>query len=139
MRTPQVFSTTFILSYFFPSQRLSAYHLSSSSSTSDHSQNIVSPVFYFTSIELGGWEFSPAMISIFFAVIGVSQALWQLVVFPPLQKRLGTVKVLKACMIGWPLLLGITPFTNWLLRMGWTRAFVSFFRLLSLEERASRL
>lgn len=85
----------------------------------------VSPVFYFTSVELGGWEFTPPMISLFFAGVGVSQAIWLLFVFPPLQKKFGTVAVLKGCMIGWPILLLITPACNWLLRNDFRIAFVS--------------
>lgn len=86
----------------------------------------VSPVFYFTSVELGGWEFTPPMISLFFAGVGVAQAIWLLFVFPPLQKKYGTVAVLKGCMIGWPILLLVTPACNWLLRNNFRTAFVSW-------------
>lgn len=89
----------------------------------------VNPVFYFTAIPLGGFGFSPPLISLFMASMGVSQGIWLLVVFPRLEKKFGTVGVLRGCMIGWPLMLAILPFCNWLLRRGFVTTFVSLVSL----------
>ena len=50
----------------------------------------VQPVFWFTPIELGGFAFRPAMISLFQGISGLSQVIWLLIVFPWLLKRYST-------------------------------------------------
>ena len=47
---------------------------------------------------------------------GLSQALWLLFVFPPLQRRINTGGVLKVCAIAWPFFFTAWPLGNWLLR-----------------------
>jgi hypothetical protein len=84
---------------------------------------LVSPVFWFTSVELGGYGFSPMQISMFIASIGVSQATWLLLVFPPLQHRIGTGGVLRLCLIAWPIFFVSAPLCNVFLRHNWTVAF----------------
>jgi hypothetical protein len=83
----------------------------------------VSPIFYFTSPKLGGYGFTPFQISIFIGTAGLSQALWLLFVFPPLQRRIGTGGVLRACAIAWPLFFLANPVGNIFLRHGWTAIF----------------
>ncbi|GAB7359752.1 hypothetical protein MBLNU230_g6924t1 [Neophaeotheca triangularis] len=87
------------------------------------SYTAVSPVFLFTSIERGGFKFSPQWISIFLAVAGASQALWMLLIFPPLQQRTSTGFVLRACAVAWPLFFVSFPVLNEFLRRGWTTPF----------------
>ncbi|KAL1864410.1 hypothetical protein Daus18300_007642 [Diaporthe australafricana] len=81
------------------------------------------PVFWFTKIRLGGFEFSSLQISLMLAVNGVSQAAWLLLVFPPLQHRWGTNKVLRVCAIVYPFFFALCPLGNVLLRNGYDKAF----------------
>ena len=76
----------------------------------------VSPVFLFTSVHNGGFSFNPQRISIFLAIAGASQALWMLLGFPSLQKRIGTGGVLRACAYLWPLMMLMFPLMNEMLR-----------------------
>lgn len=83
----------------------------------------VSPVFLFTSVEKGGFNFSPQYISYFLALAGASQAGWMLLAFPPLQRRLGTGSLLRLCAAGWPFFMAAFPLENELLRHGLNTAF----------------
>jgi MFS family permease len=83
----------------------------------------VLPVLCFTPVELGGFGFSPLRISILMATGGASQAIWLLLVFPPLQHRFGTGGVLRGCAIAWPFMFAIWPLCNELLRHDHTVAF----------------
>ncbi|KAK4555355.1 hypothetical protein LTR86_007652 [Recurvomyces mirabilis] len=93
----------------------------------------VSPVFLFTSINKGGLSFDDRQIAIFLAVAGGSQALWMLLVFPPVQRRFGTGNVLRVCTLLWPAMVAMFPVYNELLRHGLDRAFwITFFPALAL-------
>ncbi|KAK3700392.1 hypothetical protein LTR37_016003 [Vermiconidia calcicola] len=83
----------------------------------------VSPVFMYTSVKNGGFGFSDQRIALFIALAGAAQALWMLLVFPPLQKRLGTGTVLRACAILWPFFMAMYPVLNEFLRNDWNLAF----------------
>lgn len=61
------------------------------------------PVVLYTPINLGGFEFGPKLISLFMASQGAAQALWLILAFPFLQRRLGTRGVMKICGIAYPL------------------------------------
>ena len=76
----------------------------------------MAPVFWFTRPKLGGYGFSPLEISLFLGSAGISQALWILVVFPPLQHRFGSGAVLRACSILWPITFLIYPLCSVFLR-----------------------
>jgi hypothetical protein len=76
----------------------------------------VVPVFWFTSVKLGGFGFSPRMISLFLGLGGLSQSVWLLLVFPPFQRRCGTGGVLRVCSYVWPFFFACYPLGNWLLR-----------------------
>ncbi|KAF3934157.1 hypothetical protein ABW20_dc0103109 [Dactylellina cionopaga] len=84
------------------------------------------PVFWYTPVPLGGLGFSPLQISLFMGLNGLSQAAWLLLVFPPLQNRIGTNGVLRVCATAYPVFLGIPPFLSMLLRNG-SPAAVTFF------------
>ena len=84
---------------------------------------LVCPVFYFTAVSLGGYGFSPLQISLFMALAGISQALWILLVFPPLQGRFGTGGVLRGCAVAWPILFFVAPLGNFFLRQDWKLTF----------------
>ncbi|KAI0467910.1 major facilitator superfamily transporter [Xylaria cf. heliscus] len=74
------------------------------------------PVFWATRVDLGGLGFSPLQISLFMGLTGLSQAAWLLLVFPPLQRRLGTNGVMRLCGAAYPFFLGFMPFLNLVLR-----------------------
>ncbi|KAI1313327.1 major facilitator superfamily transporter [Xylaria venustula] len=77
----------------------------------------VVPVFWATSIDLGGLGFSPLQISLFMALTGLSQAIWLLIFFPPLQHRLGTNGIMRICGAAYPFFLGSMPILNAVLRL----------------------
>ncbi|KAK4447548.1 protein zinc induced facilitator-LIKE 1 [Podospora aff. communis PSN243] len=83
----------------------------------------IAPLFWFTPIELGGLGFSPLKISLFMALGGFAQAIWVLVVFPPLQNRIGTNGVLRWCGNCYPIFFSLCPAFNLLLREGLTTIF----------------
>ncbi|KAI0143428.1 MFS general substrate transporter [Xylariaceae sp. FL1272] len=78
----------------------------------------VMPLFWSTSVELGGFGWSSLRISLFMGLGGLAQSLWFLVAFPPLQHRLGTNGVLRACGTAYPFFIGLMPVMNLLLRVG---------------------
>ncbi|KAK1755377.1 major facilitator superfamily domain-containing protein [Echria macrotheca] len=83
----------------------------------------ISPVFWFTPVGLGGFGFSPVQISLFMGLAGFAQAIWLLVVFPPLQHRIGTNGVMRLCANFYPFFFAICPFFNLFLRQGYTALF----------------
>ncbi|KAJ6256261.1 Efflux pump azaK [Drechslerella dactyloides] len=72
----------------------------------------VIPLFWYTPIALGGLNLSPLQISMFMAFNGLAQAVWLLLVLPPLQNRIGTTGVLRACATAYPIFLSIPPALN---------------------------
>lgn len=85
----------------------------------------VSPVFLFTSVERGGLSFDPTQISYYLAGAGASQALWMLLAFPPLQRRLGSGNLFRVCAVVWPLFMAAYPVANELARRDhWTALYV---------------
>jgi hypothetical protein len=83
----------------------------------------VAPVFWFTSPALGGYGLTPLQISLFLALAGASQSFWTLIVFTPLQHRIGTGGVLKVCTFAWPFTFAINPLLNQLLKHNLTTPF----------------
>ena len=80
-------------------------------------------MFYFTDVHLGGYGFTPLQISLFIALAGLSQSLWLLLAFPPLQRRFGTGGVLRGCAVVWPTFFVIAALGNVFLRQGWNLTF----------------
>jgi hypothetical protein len=76
----------------------------------------VNPVFLYTPIHLGGMSFTPELIAAVTALAGASQAIWLLVVFPRLHKRVGTGKVLFYCACAWPVFFASSVAFNTFLR-----------------------
>lgn len=77
----------------------------------------VAPIFFFEPISLGGFGFSSSFISLFMAITGAAQAIWLLLIFPPLQHRIGTGGVLRLCAYAWPPFFLCLPLLNGLLRI----------------------
>ncbi|KAI0393444.1 MFS general substrate transporter [Xylariaceae sp. FL0594] len=76
------------------------------------------PVFWSTSVSLGGLGLTPLQISLFMGLNGLSQAIWVLVFFPPLQHRIGTNGVMRACGTAYPVSMAVMPCLNAILRLG---------------------
>ena len=83
----------------------------------------VMPVFWYTSIRLGGYAFSPFQESIFLATFGVGQALWGLLALPPFQRRFGTIGIFRFAWSAWPLLFLASVAGNYLLRWVYETSF----------------
>lgn len=90
------------------------------------------PLFWYTSISNGGFGFSSLQISLSMGLTGLSQAIWLLLVFPPLQHRLGTNGVLRACGAAYPFFMGIMPFMNLILYQDTDAARIAFWVLIPL-------
>ncbi|KZZ95850.1 Major facilitator superfamily domain, general substrate transporter [Moelleriella libera RCEF 2490] len=76
------------------------------------------PVALYTPVDIGGLGLSSVQISAYMAAQGASQALWLLLAFPLLQRRLGTRGVLYACALVYPLFFVGYILMNLLLRDG---------------------
>ncbi|OAL33836.1 hypothetical protein AYO20_06847 [Fonsecaea nubica] len=87
------------------------------------SYTAIVPVFFFTPVDLGGFGFSPFLISVFMGLGGLSQSLWLLIVFPWLQARWGTKSVLVLCATAYPIFFALYPVCNLLLRYHMTAVF----------------
>ncbi|KAI3318771.1 MFS general substrate transporter [Xylariaceae sp. AK1471] len=90
------------------------------------------PVFWATSVDLGGFGFSPLQISLYMGLTGLSQAVWLLGFFPPLQHRLGTNGVLRLCGAAYPVFMGVMPLLNLILRQGTSQAKTTFLVLAAI-------
>ncbi|KAJ5794357.1 hypothetical protein N7457_000956 [Penicillium paradoxum] len=75
------------------------------------------PVFWFTPIYLGGYDFTPLEISLMMGLNGAAQAMWLLLVFPPLQRKIGTNGVIRLCACVYPFFFLACPLGNVLLRL----------------------
>jgi hypothetical protein len=83
----------------------------------------VNPVTQYIPIHLGGYGFSPKLISLSLALAGASQALWMILGFPYLQRKTSTGTVLRICCIAWPIEMACYPLLNELLRANLRAAF----------------
>ncbi|ORY72168.1 permease of the major facilitator superfamily [Pseudomassariella vexata] len=93
------------------------------------SYTAIVPVFWFTPIHLGGFGFTPFYISICMGLTGFSQASWLLLIFPPLQHRIGTNGVMRLCAYAYPIVMATCPLLNLLLRQGTPAAECAFWIL----------
>lgn len=84
------------------------------------------PVALYTPVSLGGIGCSTFQISMYMAAQGGSQALWLLLAFPMLQRRMGTKGVLRMCAIGYPIFFAGYIAMNMLLRQGSEASMVWF-------------
>jgi MFS family permease len=84
------------------------------------------PVFWFTPVHLGGYAFTPLQISLMMGLNGAAQAAWLLLVFPPLQRRIGSNGVIRLCASAYPAFFILCPIGNVLLRKGTDAAITVF-------------
>lgn len=78
----------------------------------------VNSVFLYTPVELGGLGFQPELIAATIGLAGASQAVWLLLGFPALHKRVGTGQVLRYAAYSWPIYFAMHSGFNFLLRYG---------------------
>lgn len=83
----------------------------------------IAPICWYIPIPLGGFAFSYMQISLVMGLTGLAQAVWILLVFPPLHARIGTNAVLRACAAVYPFFFTVCPLFNTLLRVGQTTLF----------------
>ncbi|KAH8712205.1 major facilitator superfamily domain-containing protein [Phaeosphaeriaceae sp. PMI808] len=76
----------------------------------------VSPVYLYTPVQLGGTGFTPQQTAAVMSVSGAAQAVWLLLVFPRLHKRVGTGRLLFYCACLWPIFFASNALFNILLR-----------------------
>ncbi|KAJ6096263.1 hypothetical protein N7486_007009 [Penicillium sp. IBT 16267x] len=84
------------------------------------------PTFWFTRVDLGGFGFTALQISLLMGLNGAAQAAWLLLVFPPLQKKIGSNGVIRLCAAAYPCFLLTMPVGNMLLRTGTDAAIKTF-------------
>lgn len=90
------------------------------------------PIFWYTRPSLGGYGFSPQLIALFLGFGGLCQALWLLLIFPPLQRRIGTGGVLRLGGWLWPISPALMPLWNYILKKRMMGLFWAGVPLLSL-------
>jgi hypothetical protein len=91
------------------------------------------PVFWFTPVRLGGYGFSTLQISLMMGLNGAAQATWLILVFPPLQKRIGSNGVIRLCANVYPLFFLSCPIGNVFLRMGTDGSVKAFWVVLPIS------
>ncbi|KAG8887940.1 hypothetical protein FRB98_008698 [Tulasnella sp. 332] len=67
------------------------------------------PLWLYMAVEKGGIGFTTAQIGVALSMLGVLATFMNLVVFPPLQRRMGTVPVYRLCMLMILLLVTLFP------------------------------
>ncbi|KAI6503805.1 hypothetical protein MCOR14_009835 [Pyricularia oryzae] len=87
----------------------------------------ICPLWWWTPVELGGFQFNSLQTACMMALNGISQAIWLIFGFPPLHRRLGTNGIMRLCGTVYPLFFAISPVANYLLRAGYTNLFWSFY------------
>ncbi|RAL14995.1 MFS transporter [Aspergillus homomorphus CBS 101889] len=90
------------------------------------------PVFWFTPPHLGGYGFTTRQMSLLMGLNGAAQATWLLLIFPPLQKRIGTNGVIRLCAYAYPWFFLSCPAGNLLLRIGTETSIKVFWVLLPI-------
>ncbi|CAG9986678.1 unnamed protein product [Clonostachys byssicola] len=90
-------------------------------------------VALFTPVDLGGIGYTTPQISIYMGAQAASQALWLVIAFPRLQRRMGTRGVLRVCSLGLPLFFSSFILMNVLLRAGGAACTVCFWALTLLS------
>ncbi|KAJ5359974.1 hypothetical protein N7517_009165 [Penicillium concentricum] len=96
------------------------------------SYTAIIPVFWFTPVHLGGYNFTTLQISLMMGLNGAAQATWLILVFPPLQNRIGTNGVIRLCAFMFPSFYICCPLGNILLRMGTDASVKAFWIFLPI-------
>ncbi|KAF4439337.1 Major facilitator superfamily transporter [Fusarium austroafricanum] len=80
----------------------------------------------YTGVGRGGMGFSAHQIAMYMTVQGAAEAVWLLLVFPPLHRRLGTRGIIFAGVAAFPLFFAGYILMNAFLRNGSSAAFMSY-------------
>ncbi|CDW99043.1 hypothetical protein [Sporisorium scitamineum] len=75
-------------------------------------------LYLYEPVPLGGVGFTSNSTGILLSINGLGGALVQLFVFPPLQKRLGTLRTYQLSMVAFPLSVILLPVANAVARAG---------------------
>ncbi|TDL24544.1 MFS general substrate transporter [Rickenella mellea] len=78
--------------------------------------DVVFALFSYTPIHLGGLSRAPKEIGYALAISGVSGAIIQLFVFPPMQRRYGCIGLYRRVMFIWPVAYAMFPLINFIAR-----------------------
>jgi hypothetical protein len=70
------------------------------------------PLYCYTRIADGGLSLSPSDIGLALSVQGLAGCLLQLIAYPPLQRRLGTLRLFRLTVILYPLVFALAPLLN---------------------------
>lgn len=89
----------------------------------------LAPLFFYEPVSLGGFGFSELQISLVMGLTGLAQSIWLVAIFPPLQRKIGTVGVLRGCADVWSFLFIVCPLLNLLLRLDTNAARTAFWIL----------
>ncbi|GAA5847710.1 hypothetical protein JCM9279_004995 [Rhodotorula babjevae] len=73
-------------------------------------------LFCYSPVSIGGLGFHEADIGTALALSGLSAVGFQVVAFPPLQRRAGTVPLYRALMSMWPVVFALFPVMGWCAR-----------------------
>ena len=75
-------------------------------------------LYLYEPVDLGGVSFSSSSTGLLLSINGLGGALVQLLLFPPLQKRLGTLRLYTWSMFAFPLSVVLLPVANAIARAG---------------------
>ncbi|POY73727.1 hypothetical protein BMF94_3265 [Rhodotorula taiwanensis] len=70
-------------------------------------------LFCYSPVKIGGLGFKEADIGIALSISGLSSVTFQILLFPPLQLRIGTVRLYRALMSLWPVVYMLFPVMSW--------------------------
>ncbi|GAA5986579.1 hypothetical protein JCM10908_003809 [Rhodotorula pacifica] len=79
-------------------------------------------LFCYSPVKIGGLGFKEADIGIALSVSGLSSVTFQILLFPPLQQRVGTVRLYRGLMSLWPIVYSLFPIMSWCAREKGRRA-----------------
>lgn len=91
-------------------------------------------VFYYTSINLGGWGWSVRTISYLTGAIGAITIVWSLFLFPTAHKTLGNRRMIELCSYNYVVIHSWLIFSNVLLRGGKLQAFSTLLPIFTASQ-----
>ncbi|GAA5972337.1 hypothetical protein JCM8115_001258 [Rhodotorula mucilaginosa] len=79
-------------------------------------------LFCYSPVKIGGLGFKEADIGIALSISGLASVTFQILLFPPLQQRVGTVRLYRRLMSLWPVVYILFPVMSWCARVKGRRA-----------------
>ncbi|GAA6035772.1 hypothetical protein JCM8097_005693 [Rhodosporidiobolus ruineniae] len=103
-------------------------------------------LFCYSPISLGGLGFAPADIGTALSLSGLLSVSFQLLLFPPLQRRAGTVPLYRALMALWPVVFSLFPVMSYAARewgrravWGWLAVFLGLKSIANMSYATNML